>query len=257
MTLIAAALMEELDLALGLCVRRARVVCPGARVLEAECRDTKLRFLKTGAGPRRAGTTLEMVLRSVRPSSILVIGYGGGLSRGLKLGDLAVLRSTALLGGDSDDPAAPEDARLGEVWQLAAGSSLLEIARSSGCAASLCDGLTAPGIIGDPVLKRSLHERFGVSVVDMETAALARVAAAHGIALGCVRALSDEADDEFLAPFTYDPETAPLRRAARVLASGNWIRRYSEWRSRSAAARESLRRFLTAYLSCGPEAGRS
>ena len=42
----------------------------------------------------------------------------------------------------------------------------------------------------------------------METAALAQVAAARDIPMDCVRAVSDEAGDDFLAPFSYDPDTS-------------------------------------------------
>jgi nucleoside phosphorylase len=249
MLLIAAALAEELEVALNLCTRRTRVACGGARLWSAAHQDVTIHFLKTGVGPRRSGNALEIALRSLRLANILVIGYAGALSREMKLGDLAILRRAALFGGTGERVTPFEKTKLSETWDLAESSSLLAIARAAGTPAYPCDGLTSAHIIGDPSQKRFLHERFGVSVVDMETAALARVAASAGIPLGCVRAVSDEADDAFLAPFTYDPSSTPLRRAARVLSAGNWIRRYGAWRDRAAIARESLRRFLTAYLS--------
>jgi nucleoside phosphorylase len=249
MLLIAAALMEELNVALNLCTKRTRVAAAGVRLWSAVHQDFTIHFLKTGAGPRRSGTALEIALRSLQFGNILVIGYAGALSRGMKLGNLAVLRRAALFGGGGKVHTSFEETSLTDSLDLVESPRLFAIAQTTGTPVHLCDGLTSAHIIGDPSQKRFLHERFGVSVVDMETATLARVAASAGIPLGCVRAVSDETDDTFLAPFTYDPSATLLKRAARVLSAGNWVRRYGEWRDRSAIARESLRRFLSAYLS--------
>lgn len=249
MLLIAAALAEELEVALNLCTRRTRVACEGVRLWSAVHQDVTIHFLKTGAGPRRSGNALQIALSSLRLANILVIGYAGALSREMKLGDLAVLRRAALFGGGGEVLTPFEETSLIETRDLMESSSLLALAQTTGTPSYLCDGLTSTHIIGDPNQKRFLHERFGVSIIDMETAVLARVAASAGIPLGCVRAVSDEADDAFLAPFTYDPSLTPLRRVARVLSAGNWIRRYGAWRDRAAIARESLRKFLSAYLS--------
>jgi purine-nucleoside phosphorylase len=241
--------MEELETALSHCAARTRRKCQGVQLWTAEIQNVSFHFLKTGVGPERSGNALEKTLRSLRPSSILVIGYAGALDGELRLGELAVIRRVAWLGENEEHPASLEDANLAETWDLAESSSLLKIAQGTGMPAHLCDGVTSPHIIGEPGQKRLLHSRFGMSVIDMETAALARVAAANEIPLGCVRSVSDEAGDSFLAPFTYDPASTPVRRAARVLSAGNWVRRYGEWRKRAAIARESLRRFMAACLA--------
>ncbi len=249
MFLICAALMEELEAALSLCSDRTRLRCPGARLWTAQHRDASLHFLKTGIGPERAGRALEKALGVLHASRILIIGYAGALDGGLRLGDLAVIRRIVMLGGAEKGSTALEHADISGAWDLEESSALLEVARRSGTPTHLCDGLTSPHIIGEPEQKRRILSRFGVSVVDMETAALARIAAAHTIPLGCVRAVSDESDDSFLAPFAYDPASTPVRRAVRVLSSGNWIRRYGEWRKRAALAHESLHRFMTVCLA--------
>jgi adenosylhomocysteine/aminodeoxyfutalosine nucleosidase len=249
MLLIAAALMEELETALGLCTDRTRVSFAGAHLWQAVSNGALIRFLKTGVGPQRSATVLERVLRFFRPTSILVVGYAGALSPHLKLGDLVVIRRAALLGGKGTVKTDLDEVDLSESWDLDETPFLLKTAESAGIPAHPCDGLTSSHIIGEPVQKSFLHGRFGASVIDMETAALARLAASSGIPLGCVRAVSDVADDTFLAPFSYDPDCTPVRRAARVLAAGNWIRRYGEWRDRASVARDNLRRFLVCCLS--------
>jgi nucleoside phosphorylase len=246
MLLIVAALAEELDIAAGLCSARTRTSVPGTRAWNAVCRGAVVHFLKTGVGPRKSSRSLEKILESFVPARILVIGYGGALSGELKLGDIVAIRRASLLGGNGRIPL--EETRLEGTWDLAEGLRLLETARKEGIPAHLCDGLTVPVIVGDPGQKRFLRERFGPTVIDMETAALARVAATAGIPISCVRAVSDEAEDAFLAPFSYDPAVTRLGRARRVLAQRNWFHGYGEWRRRAAMARETLRRFLKAYL---------
>jgi nucleoside phosphorylase len=102
-------------------------------------------------------------------------------------------------------------------------------------------------VLGDPIHKRLLHEKFHASITDMETAALARVAASKFIALGCVRVVSDEAADSFLAPFSYDPSTRLPARAKKLAGTG-MAKVYRKWKTNTAAARKSLHTFLRKYL---------
>ncbi len=249
MLLIAAALMEELEAALNLFSIRTKLKCPGIQLWTADWQDVSYCFLKTGVGPGRSGKALTTALRSLRPSSILVIGYAGALDEEFRLGDLVILRRVARLGVDEEPRVALENTSLAENWDLSQSFELFEIARQANTAAHICEGVTSPHIIGESGQKRLLHDRFGVSVVDMETAALARVAASNCIPLACVRCVSDEVSDRFLAPFTYDPAATRIRRATRALTAGNWIRNYGEWRKRAAIARASLRRFMAALLA--------
>jgi hypothetical protein len=51
----------------------------------------------------------------------------------------------------------------------------------------------APQVLADPAAKRSLHERTGAVACDMESAAIAAVAAAHGLPFVAIRAIVDDA----------------------------------------------------------------
>ncbi len=108
--------------------------------------------------------------------------------------------------------------------------------------------LTSGFIIGGAEQKLLLREKFHASIVDMETAALAQVAAQFAIPMACVRAVSDRVQDDFLAPFSYEPSLSLAARAMRILVAGNWVRRHGQWRENTTAARRSLRRFLAIYL---------
>ena len=102
-------------------------------------------------------------------------------------------------------------------------------------------------MLGDPERKHLLFEKFHASIVDMETAALAFVAAAKTIPLSCIRVISDEARDTFLTPFSYDPSTNIPSRAIKLLDNG-MIKTYQEWKDHASVAKESLNRFLSHYL---------
>ncbi len=245
--LIAAALQEELDTALGVCKGKRRASTCRLPLWAACCAGSELHFLRTGVGPLRAEERLRLALVHTKPSQILVIGYAGALEPTLKVGDLVVGQRAAIFGESSDDLPI-QDIELAGSWELAQRQALLDAAFRAGIRAHCGQLLTSPHIIGDPAQKLILRNRFEATAIDMETAALARVGSASGIGVSCVRAVTDEAGDEFLAPFSYDPGAGFRDRAAKVIAAGNWIRRCRDWRRRAALARSVLREFFRVYF---------
>jgi hypothetical protein len=101
--------------------------------------------------------------------------------------------------------------------------------------------------LGDPLHKRLLYEKFHAAIVDMETAALARVAQSVSVPLSCVRVVSDEAQDTFLAPFSHNPSAGIPARAKKLFDTG-MVETYREWKSHSSMAKQILNRFLSHYL---------
>ncbi len=246
MLLIASALREELETALGLCRHRQRIRCEGVSLWTALFGNDTVLLLKAGVGPARSAAALERVLAGFRVTRILAAGYAGALDPHLKQGDLLLgERADLLSDGVRDVPLA--EIGLSGSWPLADAAELCSVATAAGLPAACGAVLTSPGVIGAPEHKRILYLKYKSSVVDMETAALARVAAGASIPLSCVRAISDEAEDGFLAPFSYCPGSGKLQRAARVLAAGKWVSRYSQWRERSLAARRNLGAFFASY----------
>lgn len=242
MILVAAALQEELGEGLDLCRNRTRMKIPGVRAWRGSIGGRNLAFLKTGVGPERSSEALRRFLDAQLPAQVLAIGYAGGLAAELRIGDLVVPDHALLLERNSPDRGIEGK------WSLEGSEDLRRLARAAGHAT--CGGLcvTSRRIIGDPVQKRDLREQLGAVVVDMETAALAREAAKSRVPLVCVRAVSDTAEDGFLAPFSSEASFGPVTRVARILSSGRLLSGYSEWRKRAAVARASLRRFLRWHL---------
>jgi len=248
MLLIAAALAEELDAALNLCSRRKKIAGAGVPLWTGVRGKETLHFLKLGVGPARSADRLQLALACVKPASILIIGYAGALDPSLKQGELVVVERADLLPEEFwDDPA--KEIGPGPGWPLAGSVELCAAAEASGLPVRRGAVLTSSHIVGAPVAKLALFQKFHAAVVDMETAALARIAAAAAVPLRCVRAISDDVQDDFLAFLHQDPAAGPWRRAVQGLTAGNWVRRYSQWRERSEAARRSLRRFMAWYLS--------
>ncbi len=247
MLLIVAALAEELETALSLCASKSKTRIDGVPVWTGTRGNRTFSALKLGAGPVRSAAALERALPVLKAGRVLVTGYAGALDPALKIGELVIVESAHLM-SDAPRGAALSDAQLGSGWPLARTDDLFRTAQASGLPARRGTVITSPCVIGAPEQKRVLFHRFHASIVDMETAALARVASSFGVPLSCVRAVTDVAEDDFLAAFVYDPHAGSMRRAARFIAAGHFLDRYGQWRERSHAARQALRRFLSCYL---------
>jgi adenosylhomocysteine nucleosidase len=244
--LVVAALGEELSTALELCAD-ARRAGPGIRLWRGTCRAREVAFLRTGMGPERAAACLTSYLAQARPRRVLALGYGGALDPTLGIGTLVAVRRAVLLGRHRAAGVGLDRTPVDGTWELSGGDPT--DARPAGVLSGTA--VTSPWIIGAPVQKRLLHDRFDAAVIDMETAVLARAAAHAGVPLACIRSISDELEDAFLAPFTYDPAARAPARALRILRAGGWLGRYRDWRSRATRARASLREFARWYLLSG------
>lgn len=207
--LVVAALAEELQTAL--------------ESLGPRGSEGPIRFLKTGVGPERAARGLRRALEKGQADWVLIAGYAGALDPGLRVGDLVAAQLAILLSRDGD---------VLETRELCACDYLLEQAKAARLSASRGDMVTSYVPVVDPRQRSLLFTRFGAAAVDMETAALARVAACFHVPVACVRVITDEAG-----------ETCPSSKAKTYRSS--W------WEARSAVARTSLKRFFAAFFQAG------
>jgi nucleoside phosphorylase len=248
MILIVAALGEELGTAMGFFAGRRRVRRDGLSFWAANSREgMDLYFLKTGMGPGRSFDKLTRALEIVTPSRILAIGYAGALEPSLSHGDIVIVRRAIAL--DDEKGGVPlAEVRVQGAWEMASIDYLIGLSELAGVHTAVGESVTSWHIIGSPEQKQTLCSRFRASIVDMETAALAAAAGAKNVAFDCVRAITDDAGDDLLAPFSSDPGSGMAARAVRIAGAGRFLARYSLWRERSALARTSLRRFLRLYF---------
>ena len=184
MLLVAAALGEELKTGIVLCRQKQQIPHRKISVWQAVRNEQKIVFLRTGVGPRRAAASLEEALQVISCSHILVIGYAGALDPGLKLGDVVAVARALAFSLDEDNHDW-DHVRLDGAFNLTDSEALAQVAKAAGLNACIGDILTSPYVLGDPVHKRLLYDKFGASIVDMETAAMARVAAARSVPLSC------------------------------------------------------------------------
>lgn len=151
-----------------------------------------LTMVATGIGTARARQTARLVLREFpRPELVISTGVAGGLSHGLRPGDLVL--ADRLIVGHPETHQATEthhtDGATGDWAQAALRAASIEFA-----AGAL---LTAARVLHGTELKRAAKNATGAIAVDMESAALAIETAAHGHRFVCVRAIVDSLTEEF------------------------------------------------------------
>jgi adenosylhomocysteine nucleosidase len=247
MLLIAAALREELNVALDLCEDPQKIRDGDVEFWRAGRNGRTIHFLKTGVGPRRSAACLKEALSVLEISHILVLGYAGALDPELKLGTLVVVRNALACRIDKCNPAV-ENMMLDRSFTLAPSDSLVQTSESLYLPVCSGDTLTSSHVWGNPEHKKVLLRKFRACIVDMETAALAGVSEKADIPLRCIRVVSDEAGDSFLEPFSYDPEAGIPKRAGRLIRKGNPVKAFRKWKRNASEARNFLSSFLAGYL---------
>lgn len=151
-----------------------------------------------GAGVDAAARAAALLVEGHRPRRLASAGFAGGLDPALPRGAL-VAPATVLREGEGG---------------LAMEPGVCPGAESTGAI------VTVDAVVTTAAAKRALGERTGAAVVDMETWAVARAAAAAGIPCVSVRVVSDAAGDEL--PSDIARLVAPqsgLRRAGAALAA--------------------------------------
>jgi adenosylhomocysteine nucleosidase len=164
----------------------------------------RVALLVTGDGAVNAQARLEALLARVPAGRVLGVGVSGALTSDLGPGDL-------LAGERVCDEAAvlvPDEELLAAALRVGARPATL---------------VTATRIADSPEARARLCERFqrwpGPAAVDLESTALARTAAAHGLPWAILRAISDTAGESLPALIESSrDESGSVRR--RVLLRG-------------------------------------
>jgi adenosylhomocysteine nucleosidase len=143
-------------------------------------------LVESGMGPAHAAAAADALIAAAAPATIVNFGFGGAVLPGLAVGDLVVAEEVLLL----------EKGRISDV--LLPDLSLLEKLESRGAGLPLGRGtfLTAATVMNKEEVARTLSSRIQTPVLEMETAAIMRVAARRGIPVAAVRGISDPFDLE-------------------------------------------------------------
>jgi len=116
-----------------------------------------------GIGGKHAEVAARWAIASLRPAVVMSVGFAGALTADCKVGDVIT-------------PATVIDANTGESFLARGGGGVL---------------VSNAGVLAESG-KRQLAARYGAEAVDMEAAAVARVAQERGIPFFAVKAISDE-----------------------------------------------------------------
>jgi len=118
-----------------------------------------------GIGAQSARRAAEAVIQFYHPDVLISAGFAGALQSDLRVGEVITPRTVI----DASD------------------GSRSDTGRDAGI-------LVSYGAIADAVQKQKLARAFGAQAVDMEAAAVARGAEAHGVRFMACKAISDDSD---------------------------------------------------------------
>lgn len=118
-----------------------------------------------GVGQAAGRRAAEVAIDFAQPDVLISAGFGGALRPELHVGDVVMAREVV-------------DADNGKRYPTLGGEAVV---------------VTSANIVG-PAEKRRLREQYSAVLVDMEGAAVAAVAAEHGLEFMAVKAVSDEID---------------------------------------------------------------
>lgn len=167
----------------------------GMPVYTGSTATTEVVATRTGIGPRLAQTATERLLASTAVDRVIVTGIAGGIEPVSAVGDLIV-------------PAEVVDGATGDRF------------RSTPVGDVVLDGVIRTGDGADYELDATEIARMrdaGITALDMETAAIARVCHLHDVPWLAFRAISDMAGDESLGPVVMtlvNPDGSPRAWAA-------------------------------------------
>ncbi len=155
----------------------------GATIHHAQLLGKSFLLASSGVGRRNAMRALRVLADSYPVTTVLSIGYAGGLNKALGPGAVVVCSRMACPDEDFSHILDGDPSLLGAARRCGRG----KVVEGT--------GVTARHLISSPAEKRSLFDMFRADVVDMESYWIMAAAAECGIPCLVVRAISDGAAD--------------------------------------------------------------
>ncbi|SNB46370.1 phosphorylase [Geobacter sp. DSM 9736] len=145
--------------------------------------------VETGMGPINAEEAAKAIAVNLRPHFFINFGFAGAIAPGPAIGDIAVGRRLFI----HQNGCLREEEGLTPALSEIAESALVPAAGYKSFAATI---VTTAQILDKKMLERSLPADVIDPVIEMETAAVAKVAAEHQIPFLALRGISDAAEEE-------------------------------------------------------------
>jgi len=168
-------------------------------------RDPPLGVIQSGPGPERAASAATAALAS-GASGLLSFGLAGALRAGLEPGAVLLPRRVRAAAGPSFD--------VDSEWHAALAAAV----RNLGLVPALDDLLSVPSAITS-VAAKAEAAADGAAAADMESAAIAAVAARAGARFVALRVVVDAAGDELPADVEHWIDARGERRIGAALAA--------------------------------------
>jgi adenosylhomocysteine nucleosidase len=219
-------------------VRRSRIGKFLHHIVQFEALE--LHLIRTGIGYERAQLATEAVLFALAPQAIISTGYAGGL------GPEGV--GALLLGSQAEDWTSERPPLVIPAHQ-ALMAAACRAARDAGVGWSRGPIITVARVVWRGREKQALADVSGGLGVDMESAAVARVAAVGKIPFLAVRAVSDKVGDDLPMDFNvWLSRTGALRGIIEVLRSPLVLRGLYRMKCHADEADQTLRRFFAKFV---------
>ena len=172
----------------------------GCRLVRGHIGTTQVVLARTGEGRRNAECGIRTLIDHEQVERVAIIGFSGGLSPGLRPGALLVAKRIVEHGDRGPDPDRGWSQR---------------IARQTGVRAATI--VSVDRILCTSQSKLEMWTELAQdrpAAADLETAAIAAVAAARGVPFVVIRAISDPAEEAL--PFDFNDCLDPSGRISRT-----------------------------------------
>jgi adenosylhomocysteine nucleosidase len=154
--------------------------------------DHQVCLIESGMGPEKAAAAVRVLLAEADPAVIINFGLTGAVAVGPTVGDLVVANRLF----SHQDLSLTEEYGLDQDLTELMAATLAKGCRGKPFRVYLGAFITAGQIVAKAKLADTLPQGVVNPVLDMETAAVARVAARSKVPLIAMRAVSDGSDEE-------------------------------------------------------------
>ena len=174
----------------------------GIKLFLGEADGREVILIQSGVGSRRAERATCLLLENYSPSLILSVGYCGGLQPYLRVAQLVIPPEIYEGGLEKKRGKEPVgDVRLALKVDDSLISFAQQLAKEVGLSFHCGNLLTSAKVVSEPMSKKALGQKYPLIAVDMETAAVGRVAARKGLPFLSIRSLLDPLDMEIDLPW--------------------------------------------------------
>lgn len=227
-----------------------RIRSGGIKVFKGRFREKDILLVQSGVGDVRAEESVRLVLDRFPVESIISLGYAGGVRDDLEIADIIlcdrVIRHKGEIIIEKQTKSTEEYLPDTDLFKKAS-----EVVQKSKVNFHRGATLTVDRIISSPDMKRWIGKTYPVIGVEMETAALARVAAIMGIPFLSIRSISDTVDDNVISFSSFISESGKVLRGKvgiYMLTHPGSLKLFMDLKMKSRNATLSLTRFIYRFM---------